>query len=641
VRIQPIFKKGDPLQPSNYRPIAITSVLYRLYSATLTRLIQRWAAEHKQVSAEQFAFQRHRSTSQAAFVIRHLANSVRARKKGAKLFVAFVDFSAAYDSIDQQLLWRHLRDVNGMPANLLQAVQALYSGATYILRDGPKQTPPVPAARGIKQGCPLSPLLFSLYLSDLPGDLAQRCPAVAPAIGERATHCLLYADDLALLSTTAAGLQQLLDALALTAHRKRLTVNVGKTEVVMFGSRRGRKPHQQSPLQFSYTAAASGGTSAAPQQLAVTKEFKYLGLLQDEGNSQRHTMQGRSAAFAGALHQALTMARDCRLGRHLPTVLRLADVFARPAADYGCLVWGTEFLGAGSTYTNCLERRRLSFLRTAAGLLPTCASGPLLHQLGLQPLQRGWWRQVLRGFNQGVSDSKASSPLFAAAIAADMQLAVAGQKGTWCGQLLAALDALCPADSTQPAAARALQPISISEVDGLLAEREAAAWLTATGDPAAPDCDRRAHATYSSWFAGGAGQLVAASWDRVRRQDSRQLRSSLQLCLGSSRIAAVVGGWQGKQLEHEERVCKACAVPSAVHGVFGSGPVQDAQHVCFECPAVRDALKQQGMDGPPRGARSFAELFAGEQDHQDKGATLRFLAAAATVAEGIEGKDAT
>ena len=61
VRIQPIYKKGDPLDPGNYRPIAITNVLYRLYASMLTALTDQWARFHAHIPPEQFGFQRRRS----------------------------------------------------------------------------------------------------------------------------------------------------------------------------------------------------------------------------------------------------------------------------------------------------------------------------------------------------------------------------------------------------------------------------------------------------------------------------------------------------------------------------------------------------------------------------------------------------
>ena len=229
VRIQPIYKKGDPLNPDNYRPIAITSVLYRLYAGMVTEATASWAEEHGVIPPEQFGFQKGRSTVQAAFVLRHAVHAQGAAGQGGKLHCAFVDFAKAYDSVPQQQLWEHLRQQLGMPVGLLAAIRRLYRGAVYEVHDGHKRTRGVPCTRGIKQGCPLSPLLFSLYISDLPSFMQQQCPSEGVGCGAGHLRTLLYADDLSLLSGSQAGLQRLLDALYNYAARKRLTVNVKKT----------------------------------------------------------------------------------------------------------------------------------------------------------------------------------------------------------------------------------------------------------------------------------------------------------------------------------------------------------------------------------------------------------------------------
>ena len=98
---------------------------------------------------------------------------------------------------------------------------------------------------GVKQGCPLSPTLFGLYVDGLERHLLETADidAYAPTLRGVLVPLLLYADDLILMSTTAVGLQKQLDALASFCDQRQLTVNLSKTKVVVFEPRRSDVAH--------------------------------------------------------------------------------------------------------------------------------------------------------------------------------------------------------------------------------------------------------------------------------------------------------------------------------------------------------------------------------------------------------------
>ncbi|KAJ9531186.1 hypothetical protein QJQ45_001015 [Haematococcus lacustris] len=260
-RISPLFKDTDPTDPNKYRMLAVSSVLYRLYANVLRHVLTAWCMTHKVLPAEQFGFIPGRSTMQPMFILRHLVHAQKASSdaKHRKLFTAFIDFKQAYDHIPRQQLWEHLRDGVKLPQPLLACLEGLYRDDSYVLIDGPHRTPPVTPDQGVKQGCPISPLLFALYVHDISKEFLGPVDAVRVQ-GTPVTH-FMYADDLTLVSTSPHGLQRLVCQLQGFADRKHLTVNVGKSKVMVFNGN-------------SQTAAPS--IKHKHEILPVVREFKYL-----------------------------------------------------------------------------------------------------------------------------------------------------------------------------------------------------------------------------------------------------------------------------------------------------------------------------------------------------------------------------
>ena len=107
-----------------------------------------------------------RSTLHPLFILRHLRQAAKKLKprNSPRLHVAFIDFSQAYGTVPRQQLWSHLRR-SAMPSTLPSVIKHMYENDEYILMDGVKRARVHPT-KGVKQGCPLSPLLFSLYINE-------------------------------------------------------------------------------------------------------------------------------------------------------------------------------------------------------------------------------------------------------------------------------------------------------------------------------------------------------------------------------------------------------------------------------------------------------------------------------------------
>jgi hypothetical protein len=109
----------------------------------------------------------------------------------------------------------------------------MYTGCLYLLFVGNKTSEEVAPNKGLKQGCPLSPLLYSLYTNDIDRFLTVQRGAATALDSVQVPHCD-YADDIALTSNTAECLQFQLNKFHNYTCFKGLKLNTDKTKVIFF-----------------------------------------------------------------------------------------------------------------------------------------------------------------------------------------------------------------------------------------------------------------------------------------------------------------------------------------------------------------------------------------------------------------------
>jgi hypothetical protein len=255
-----IHKKGDPADPDNYRGISLISCLGKLYlSIWASRLTKHFEGI---LGDEQGGFRPGRSTVDQIFTLHETLAARKAEHK--ETFLLFVDFRKAFDTVWHNGLWKRLWD-GGVRGKAWRIIRSLYREIqTSVLVDG-ERTRYVPSLQGVRQGCPLSPALFGLFIEELASRLSKVDGGAA--VGANLLRTLLYADDIVLIADTPEQLQEMIDVLAKYCAEWRMSVNLSKSQAMVVKTMGGYKTSKY----WKWTLNGS--------PVKLVEEYVYLGVV--------------------------------------------------------------------------------------------------------------------------------------------------------------------------------------------------------------------------------------------------------------------------------------------------------------------------------------------------------------------------
>jgi hypothetical protein len=164
--IAPIHKDGEMRLPLNYRPITLLSIAGKVYTGVLQARLMAWAEKSSVIVQEQGGFRPRRGCPEQVFTLTELIKLRRLNRKHT--YACFIDIRKAYDTVWHAGLKLKLRQA-GIHGPMYDALCSLYSGCESSVRLGGKlgYTDFFPIETGVRQGCILSPLLYSLFINDL------------------------------------------------------------------------------------------------------------------------------------------------------------------------------------------------------------------------------------------------------------------------------------------------------------------------------------------------------------------------------------------------------------------------------------------------------------------------------------------
>ena len=253
---------GDPLEPGSYRPVCLLNTTYKVLTAIVNDRLYRMCETYGLLDPSQEGFRRLRCTQRQVQSLHWIIEE--ASRKESTLYIAYIDFENAFNSVDHEALFRWLDELRVPDLDLLRA---LYNNAHYEADLPYGRSAPVYMLRGTKQGDILSPTLFNLFFNALLIGLRQSGVGFRSVSGLRA-NSRGFADDVAISTATPAGMMRLLEVVSKFCSWSGMRVKLKKTVITAFDYKK-RTDLPTDGIRYNGVALVS---------LPAHESFRYLGV---------------------------------------------------------------------------------------------------------------------------------------------------------------------------------------------------------------------------------------------------------------------------------------------------------------------------------------------------------------------------
>jgi len=229
--IIPIFKNGNKSDIKNYRPISLTSTTCRIFEKIIHSEVMKFLIENDLLSKNQFGFLPKRSTTtQLIFTLNKWYEGLLHKKN---IDVIYIDLQKAFDQVPTQYLLNKLYSY-GIRGKIHTWIGNFLKNRTFSVRINKEESTTLPIFSGVPQGSILAPLLFTIYINDLPSKLGDNIFTSLYADDIKITHIYKTQDNL---------LQEKIDILNSWAKDWGLNISLNKSYVFNIGSKNSKKPY--------------------------------------------------------------------------------------------------------------------------------------------------------------------------------------------------------------------------------------------------------------------------------------------------------------------------------------------------------------------------------------------------------------
>ncbi len=313
-KLKPLYKKGSTTEPKNYRPISLLPLVSKIIEKVIHEQTQKYLSDQNILYKYQSGFRKNHSTDTC---LSYLNDKIlRGIDQGKTTGMILIDLQKAFDTIDHNVLTDKLAYI-GFSDSAVSWFKSYLSNRSFVVSVEEVYSDPGNLNCGVPQGSILGPLLFLLYVNDMP----------------QAIECdlLLYADDSVLLFTHKDvdvindQLNRDFNSLCEWFIDNKLSIHFGedKTKSILFTSK--------NKLKKVGNLSIHHGDIQIKQQSNVT----YLGCVLDED------LSGESMAtkVIGKINGRIKFLY--RKNKFLNSSLRrlLCNALVQPHFDYACSAW--------------------------------------------------------------------------------------------------------------------------------------------------------------------------------------------------------------------------------------------------------------------------------------------------------------
>ena len=313
-KLKPLYKKEAKTKPKNYRPISLLPLLSKIIERIIHNQTQEFLDKNNILYKYQSGFRKHHSTDTC---LSYLTDKVKIGfEEGLLTGMVLIDLQKAFDTIDHSILLEKMSCL-GFAGKTIAWFTSYLTNRSFIVNVGKESSSPSKLPCGVPQGSILGPLLFLLYVNDMP-----------QAVN---SELLLYADDTCLIYM-GKNIQKIEEQLNLDFTSlfewfidNKLSVHFGeeKTKSILFGTKRQLKDQRDLNLKY--------GDIEIKQHCRVT----YLGCILDNILSGEHM----AAKVLNTVNNRLKFLY--RKQKFLSLSLRrlLCKALIQPHFDYVCVAW--------------------------------------------------------------------------------------------------------------------------------------------------------------------------------------------------------------------------------------------------------------------------------------------------------------